>query len=447
MSRRIKILVIAPSRVSERMAGPNIRAIALARELADRYEVTLAVPDGSTAPTNVAFRVRTWNRSTILRWLPEFDVVVSRGTEYPARGCVRSGNDRPVQVFDLSDPILFELQASRRGPPTVSDRDATHLRHLTAFLLRRTDYVLCASERQRDLWLGSLYVLRRPVNRAAETGAERIGVVPFGHEQRPPVRSGPAVKGVHAGIGASDKLLLWNGGLWRWLDPVTLIRAMPLVLREEPRARLFFMGTGPAEDSTSSVDPELSRDARAAAEELSLLNRAVFFNDDWVPFEQRGNFLLDADVIVCASRSSLESRFAFRSRLVDAFWAGVPIVSAGDDCLSELVERHGFGRSATPEDPRSVAERVIEALRPATNDEFRRSLHEARNRFTWERCVEPLRQFCERVASGDFVRDRDSGGWRPWTDYLRYKVPSLASRLGPAPPPRIRTTGTDGVKI
>ena len=83
VSRRIKILVIAPSVVSERMAGPNIRAIALARELAARYPVTLAVPCGSTAPADERLDVRTWSRSTILRWLSEYDVVVSVAAGLP----------------------------------------------------------------------------------------------------------------------------------------------------------------------------------------------------------------------------------------------------------------------------------------------------------------------------------------------------------------------------
>ena len=71
----------------------------------------------------------------------------------------------------------------------------------------------------------------------------------------------------------------------------------------------------------------MARLAVARAEELGLRDRVVFFNEGWVPYEQRGAYLLEADLGVSAHFDDLESRFAFRTRLLDCFWAGLPVVT------------------------------------------------------------------------------------------------------------------------
>lgn len=38
-----------------------------------------------------------------------YDIVFSQGTQYPARGCVPTRRRRPVQIFDLHNPLLFEI--------------------------------------------------------------------------------------------------------------------------------------------------------------------------------------------------------------------------------------------------------------------------------------------------------------------------------------------------
>ena len=54
--------------------------------------------------------------------------------------------------------------------------------------------------------------------------------------------SGTVIADVRPGIGEHDQVIVWGGGLWDWLDPLTAIEALPLVLVRVPNARLFFMG-------------------------------------------------------------------------------------------------------------------------------------------------------------------------------------------------------------
>jgi glycosyltransferase involved in cell wall biosynthesis len=133
-------------------------------------------------------------------------------------------------------------------------------------------------------------------------------------------------------------------------------------------------------------------EARSLARELGLLDRTVFFNDDWVPYEERANWLLEASCALSAQLDHLESRFAFRTRLLDCFWAGLPVVCTTGDDLAELVELEQLGATAPPGSPEALAiaiERVLERGRQAYAEPLRR----AAERHAWPRVAAPLRRW------------------------------------------------------
>src|SRR5438128_997196 len=81
--------------------------------------------------------------------------------------------------------------------------------------LRRGDFFLCASQRQRDFWLGMLAAAGRvnPYTFAADPVLRRlIDVLPFGIPDDAPQRARPAIKGVVPGIGPDDQVVYWGGG-------------------------------------------------------------------------------------------------------------------------------------------------------------------------------------------------------------------------------------------
>jgi hypothetical protein len=82
--------------------------------------------------------------------------------------------------------------------------------------------------------------------------------------------------------------------------------------------------------------------ARDLVADLGMIDR-VIFNDGWVPYEERGWWLLESDIGVSAHFDSVESRFAFRTRLLDYLWAGLPVVTTRGDSLGDTVEQHGLG--------------------------------------------------------------------------------------------------------
>ena len=92
----------------------------------------------------------------------------------------------------------------------------------------------------------------------------------------------------------------------------------------------------------------------------------------------RGAWLTDADIGVSAHFDDVETRFSFRTRLLDCVWAGLPTVSTEGDDVGEQIARSGGGHIVPVED----VDAWVRALAPLVDDEQARS--DAR------RALEPL---------------------------------------------------------
>jgi hypothetical protein len=139
----------------------------------------------------------------------------------------------------------------------------------------------------------------------------------------------------------------------------------------------------------------MAQEAQEEARRLALLDRAVFFLPGWVPFEQRQDYLLEADLGVSAHPATVETRFAFRTRVLDYLWAGLPMVLTSGDYFSELAERAGLGLSVPPGD---VEAWVRAILHLTGNTELRRQikarLADVASQFTWNQAAQPLLKYC-----------------------------------------------------
>ena len=178
--------------------------------------------------------------------------------------------------------------------------------------LARGDFLICASERQRDFYLGQLAALGRLNTTTYDndpTLRSLIDVVPFGLPNDDPEHSRPVLKGVVPGIEVGDELVLWGGGIYDWLDPLTLIRAIGRLTQRFPNVRLYFMGG--VEPNPAIPRMAVAKAAKHIAAEMSLLDKYVFFNDGWVEYADRQNYLLEADIgAVCHfANAETHSRF------------------------------------------------------------------------------------------------------------------------------------------
>jgi glycosyltransferase involved in cell wall biosynthesis len=388
-----QVLIISHDVVDRRMAGPAIRAWEFAQHLSKENQVTLAIPN----QTNLAgegFAMTTYNRQRLRELAADADCTVISGLTLMQYPFLRQVS--PVLVVDIYDPFMLEnLQLFADKGMKLRLQDHQSLTRAMNDQLLLGDFFICASEEQRNYWLGALSALTR-VNPhsydAAPTLRALIDVVPFGLPDVPPQHRHPAMKGIVPGIGPDDRVLLWNGGIYNWLDPLTLIRAVAQMAEQRNDIRLFFMGV---KHPNPRVHPmRMTTDAIRLSDELGLTGQVVFFND-WVPYEERENYLLEADLGVSLHLTHIETLFAFRTRLLDCLWAGLPMVVTDGDTLAGLVSEHDLGRVVAPEDVDGVAEAIL-ALLAEPNPRTARAARFAavRQRFSWERAIEPLARFC-----------------------------------------------------
>ena len=132
--------------------------------------------------------------------------------------------------------------------------------------------------------------------------------------------------------------------------------------------------------------------ARNAAAEHGLLDDMVLFNSDWVPYEDRGAWLMEATCAIAAHGDHLETHFAFRTRLLDCFWAGLPIVATCGDELASRVQREDLGGVCDPGDAAGLAT-ALEAVLIRGRSDFEPQLAQVADDFRWARVCEPLISF------------------------------------------------------
>jgi glycosyltransferase involved in cell wall biosynthesis len=383
------------------MAGPAIRALELGRALAAECDVTVAAPAPSSIDDS---RVRLLEAGfedfrALLSAAREHDVVVAQ--ELPPTLLGRLHRLPGRLVVDLYNPIVMEvLEAVAERSPREQRRIQSLIGLRTVAQCAAADFIVCASEKQRDLWLGGLALrglIELDTYRRDPTLRSVIDVVPFGIPEEPPRADRPVLKGVWPGIGEDDTVLVWAGGVWSWLDPVTPMEAVERLAADGGKpVHLFFLGVGRPGLSETGQAHAAGR-AVEEARRRGLDGRLVHFNPDWVPYAERGAWLLESDLGVSAHLDHLESRFSYRTRVLDYLWAGLPVVTTHGDAIAELVERNGLGATVPPEDPQMFAW----ACRALLDD--RDAYGATRERIGtlapylyWSEAVKPLLDYCLR---------------------------------------------------
>ena len=403
--RRTRVLVVTYDKIGPRMAGPAIRSYELARALAREHDVLLACRHEPERDGD-GFEVRGYLKDeAVLRKMVEWcDVVIAFG--FLLLECPDIVELGKVVIADVYDPFTLEVLVQRRDDP-LAIQLREHRGALAAMneQLQLADYFLVASDRQRDLVFGMLAALNRlnPHTYQDDPAFERlITVVPFGLPSEPPAATAPVLRGVHPGFGPDDLVLLWAGGIYEWFDPLSLIEGIAAL--DAPDVKVLFMGM----DHPNPEVPEMHMGARAVdlAERLGVRDRSVFFNEGWVPYDDRVSFLLEADVGVSTHYRHAETMYAFRTRMLDYIWAGLPILCTEGDTLAELVEGRDLGEVVPAEDPSAIARAVERLLDRSRRDVCAAHLAELAGELTWETVAAPVVEFCRHPRH---AADREGG--------------------------------------
>jgi glycosyltransferase involved in cell wall biosynthesis len=247
---------------------------------------------------------------------------------------------------------------------------------------------------KRHFVLGALAALGRvgPRTVAEDPSLDQlVRVVPFGLPEEPPPGGPSPLRGPDGPFGADDVVALWGGGLYPWLDPLTLVDAVARV--DDERVVAAFLA-GPHPTPAVGRMP-LVDEARQRAADLGL-GRRVHFVQTWVPYDERGLWLSGADIGVSLHHAHVETELSYRTRVLDYLWAGLPILCTSGDVVAELVAAEDLGVVVPAGDVEAATGALVTlaGASPQKRASRRRRLADAARGRRWDAVVTPLVAFC-----------------------------------------------------
>jgi GT2 family glycosyltransferase len=389
-----RLLIISNDIIDEKMAGPGIRYLEMARALSGSIHVTVAVP-AKTKLEVPGLRFVPYTReqpAQLEQLIAEADVVLVSGDMLEKFPFIRSAKSR--LVVDLYDPAVLENLHYYAAEPMDNQQALNqHGVELTNLLLRSGDFFICGNERQRDFWLGFLTSNGRvnPLNFQEDASLRAlIDLVGVGFPDREPHHHRPILRGIHPQVPVESRIVLWGGGIWNWLDPLTLIKAWPEVVSRQPEARLVFLGT--RHPNPLVPQHEMAHKAETLAQETGEMGRTIFFFE-WLSFTDREALLCETDVGVALHPVHIETRYSIRTRVLDYFWARLPVLVTDGDVTSQWVREHGLGKVVPALDEQAVASALLSILGCSKQD-WSAAYEPFMEQHRWSKVVEPLRRYC-----------------------------------------------------
>ncbi len=389
-NRRPRVALLPSEPLRAQMAGIAIRYAEMARTLPLLgVDVVLLQPGELGAARELDLPLadlRAFERGRLADLVADCDLAISQGQL--ANDLLLEAPATP-SVVDLYDPFLIE---NMHYLPSLG-LDPYRNDHATWVLqMSRGDFFLCSCEEQRQFYLGFLTALGRvnPHALASDPDLKKlIAVVPFGVPTRlPEARSllGPRREG--------ERRLLF-GGLYDWYDPWPLLEAVA-GRREKDWTLLLIRNPNPG------TPQKLFGEVEAWCRQRALWGESVQVLD-WVPSQRRYDLLREVDVLVATHRLDLETRLSLRTRFLDAFRAGCPVLTTEGGAIARLLQEHRAGWVVPEADAPAITRALLEILNhEGERDRRRQAATGLADSFSWEKVLEPLIAFALAAQSDPY---------------------------------------------
>ena len=131
-------------------------------------------------------------------------------------------------------------------------------------------------------------------------------------------------------------------------------------------------------------------------------------------YDDRQNYLLDADIGVSTHLDHVETAFSFRTRVLDYLWASLPTVATGGDALADLIEARQIGLTVPAGDVNALEAALARIL---DDGELRTTMAVGAGalatELTWPRVLAPLVEFCRNPRRApDLLEPAVAAGFR-----------------------------------
>jgi glycosyltransferase involved in cell wall biosynthesis len=286
--------------------------------------------------------------------------------------------------YNLADPpdvpLVIDLHGSRLIETTMFGNPVSTERKVE--VLGRADCLLSAGRRQRSYFYGWLAQAGR-----APQAEHFIRYVP--------VSLGPDLP-EHTYPGASDPdapRIVSGGGWFPWQNQARAVFAACREAARRDRGTVAIYGT-PHEN------PTLSREERAIraiyAEVVKLAERSPRIQvRGYVGRDRLLAIYGRASVAIEAMLYNLERELAFTTRTIEYLWCGLPVLYNDYGEVAEHIREYDAGWTIDPDDDRPIAAALEEVFedQAAVRRKGQNAQRLVRDRFTWDRTIEPLLDF------------------------------------------------------
>lgn len=238
--------------------------------------------------------------------------------------------------------------------------------------LTEADFITCAGQRQRYYFLAFLLATGRAMD---EIGIEYM-----------PVSLAPETPVFHK--DTQRKRIVYSGGFYPWQNAARPLLILDKTLRESGQALLDIYG------GSHCVSKDDETNFHACLETLKSNPHVTFHG-----YQPRERILEDFASCYAAfevMERNYERELAFTTRTVEFLWAGLPVIYNNYAELSEHIAEYKAGWCVDPCDEAAVRRAVMEAISdPDMVEEYGRNAQRlVRDRFTWDKSIEPLARFC-----------------------------------------------------
>lgn len=270
-------------------------------------------------------------------------------------------------VIDLAGPHLLERYywGEKNLIETTEEKISA---------LRKADFVVCGSHRQRYYFLPFL------IKAGFEPTPDILPVIPFSVSPEIPEPT----------MERKLDSFVYGGMLLPWQDPTQAVSWLLNILDEKNRGELHFYG-GPHPLGDISGGKFLAL--------LDLLeNHPRVKIHSLIPFDQLKTELTSLGVAVDVMARNFERELASTTRTIIYLWCGLPVIHHNYTELAEFIDYYEAGWVVDPNNEKEIKDCVTYILEHP--EEVRRRSRNARQlireHFSWDKTIEPLAEFCQQ---------------------------------------------------
>lgn len=130
--------------------------------------------------------------------------------------------------------------------------------------------------------------------------------------------------------------------------------------------------------------------------------------------------LLDTDAGLSLHFDNLETRFSFRTRILDYLWAKIPVICTEGDVFACRVEKNYLGAIVPYQNPKALADAIESILfQPEKVAAMKKNIEVFRENYTWDVVIQPILDYMKTNDSAKTSRWMDQAS--VWRAFIKHK--------------------------